>query len=161
MRTSHLINSSIIAITLVFLAIGSTQNLYPLLNICQAQSLGQEEASAKAPQAAATDPLKDSSQATQSSFLPVWKLLNMPQKQQFVAGYLQGWRDAATVTDIAIAYIKENPHDAINGLERIKTLYDLSGLKPELVVQAIDKFYADPDNGNAPLSLAITAARNE
>jgi len=95
-----------------------------------------------------------------SSFLPIWKLLSRPEKLQFIAGYIQGWRDAAKVTDIAISFVRENPQQAVEGMERVRALYELSDLKPDLVVNQLDQFYADPDNRQAPLSRAISAARN-
>ena len=125
-----------------------------LFSFCQtalAQEIGGNDSKSPAPSESAS---------SQKSFLPVWKLLSNDQKQEFVAGYIQGWHDAAMVTDIAITYIKQNPRDAINGLERIKSVYDLSAVKPDAVVQAIDEFYSNPENGAAPLSLAITSARN-
>lgn len=94
-----------------------------------------------------------------SGFLATWKLLSQQEKQQFIAGYLQGWRDAAKVTDIAIAYVRTNPSEAVAGLERIKELYNLEGLKPPQVVNDIDLYYSDPDNYEAPLSRAVTASQ--
>ena len=94
-----------------------------------------------------------------SSFSPTWRLLQGQEKQQFVAGYIQGWRDAAKVTDIAISYVRSNPDRAIEGLEGVRALYNLSGMKPAQLVQEIDAFYSDPENGASPLSAAITAAR--
>lgn len=96
----------------------------------------------------------------QGSFLPSWKLMNAQEKQHFIAGYVQGWRDAQQVTDITISYVKKNPANAVSGLEKMRSLYDLSGAKPELLARAIDVFYMDPANGNASLSSAVTAARN-
>jgi hypothetical protein len=93
------------------------------------------------------------------SFLPTWKLMSDEEKQQFIAGYLQGWRDAAKVTDIAISFVKSNPQRAIASLEGIKELYNIREIRPSEVTQEIDLFYADPSNSNAPLSKAITAAR--
>lgn len=94
-----------------------------------------------------------------SSFLPIWKLLTYDQKVQFVSGYIQGWKDAARVTDVAISFVRENPNNAVDGLEKLKGLYDLSDLKPNMVVDHIDSFYSDPDNSEAALSLAISASR--
>ncbi len=93
------------------------------------------------------------------SFLPTWKLLDLNQRQQFIAGYLQGWRDAANVTDIAINFVRRNPDKAIASLEGVRELYRLRTLRPSEIVEAVDEFYADPENSTAPLSRAITAAR--
>lgn len=92
-------------------------------------------------------------------FYPTWKLLSPAEKQQFVAGYIQGWKDAERVTDVAISYVKENPGKAVDGLERIRSLYDLGDLRPALLASAIDEFYRDPDNLNGGLSQAVSAAK--
>lgn len=99
-------------------------------------------------------------QSGETPFLPVWKMMNSQEKQQFIAGYVQGWRDAQKVTEIAQDYIRQNPNDAVEGLEKIKGLYDLSGLKPEMLVKGIDAFYLEPDHGRAGLSRAISAAKS-
>ena len=96
-----------------------------------------------------------------TSFLPVWRLLSQEQKQQFVSGYLHGWQDAAIVIGIAISYVRENPGNAVEGLKKIQAIYNLSSLKPDTTTQAIDEFYSNPANSRAPLSMAITAARNK
>jgi hypothetical protein len=96
----------------------------------------------------------------ESPFLPTWKLLNSQQKLDFVAGYIQGWRDAGQVLDIGIGFVRDNPAQALTSLERIKMVYDLSELKPDLVVREVDRFYADAANQEAGISLAITAAKS-
>lgn len=93
-------------------------------------------------------------------FLPTWKLLTDEAKRQFVAGYLHGWSDAAKVTDIAIDYVRGNPEEALDGLKRLKQLYNISGVQAEQLSEGISQFYADPENAGAPLSKAVTAARN-
>ena len=93
-----------------------------------------------------------------ASFLPIWKLLSHGEKQQFIAGYIQGWKDAAKVIDVAIAYVRDNPKQALQSLERIKSLYLLSDAKATAIVERIDDFYTKPENRDAPLSLAISAA---
>ena len=121
-------------------------------------------ASAEAQQSARTFTSPAAPEAQQSdapaSFLPVWKLLTHEQKVQFVAGYLHGWQDAARVIDIAIAYIRENQKSAVEDLEKVKTVYDLSTLRSESLVQGIDEYYADPGHSGSPLSAAVTAAKN-
>lgn len=94
------------------------------------------------------------------AFLPTWKLLTNEQKQQFIAGYLYAWKDAARVTDVAIGFVKENPKEAVNGLEKIKSLYDLSILSPAGAVQQLDTFFSEPSHSKASLSVAITAVKN-
>ena len=93
-------------------------------------------------------------------FLPTWKLLPDEAKRQFVAGYLHGWSDAAKVTDIAIDYVTGNPDEALDGLKRLKQLYNISGVQAEQLSEGISQFYTDPENAGAPLSKAVTAARN-
>ncbi|RIL09341.1 MAG: hypothetical protein DCC75_06750, partial [Proteobacteria bacterium] len=81
------------------------------------------------------------------------------EKQQFVAGYLEGWRDAAKVTDVVIKYVRDNPDQAVSGLERIRTLYDSSELKPNIVAKEIDEFYKKPENHAATFSAALSAVK--
>jgi len=104
-------------------------------------------------------PLMGTSQEGVPAFYPTWKLLSPAEKQQFVAGYIYGWRDAARVTDVVITYVKDNPGKAIEGLEQVKDLYDLGDLKPGILAQAIDAFFEDPDNKGAGLSQAVSAAK--
>jgi hypothetical protein len=94
-----------------------------------------------------------------TAFLPTWKLLNPQEKQQFMAGYLYGWRDASKVTDIALNYVKENPDKAVEGLESIRALYDVSKLNSGGVVREIDGFFQDSDNHDATLMAAISYAK--
>ncbi|NMC64310.1 MAG: hypothetical protein GYA55_14190 [SAR324 cluster bacterium] len=93
------------------------------------------------------------------AFYPTWKLLSPAEKQQFVAGYILGWKDAARVTDIVITYVKENPGKAVEGLEQIKDLYNLGDIKPGLMASAVDEFFNSPENKNAGLSQAVSAAK--
>lgn len=97
---------------------------------------------------------------SESSFLPIWRLLSPENKQQFVSGYQQGWKDAAKIIDIVITYLKNNPNEGAKSLESIRNIYDLSNIKPEELVKALDQFYATPENHTAPFSKAITAAKN-
>ena len=94
-------------------------------------------------------------------FAPVWQLLNNEQKQQFIAGYLLGMKDAATMTGVLRDFVQSNPTSAQESLERLRGIYDdLSQGKPDTVSAAIDRFFKDPANKEAPLSRAITAARS-
>lgn len=95
-----------------------------------------------------------------SSFYPTWKLLGSKEKEQFVAGYIQGWKDAAQVTDIAISFVQDNPGKAVEGLEQVKGLYDVRDIRPGLLAGAIDDFYSRPENQGAALSLAVSAAKS-
>ena len=100
-------------------------------------------------------------QSSEEPFLPVWRLLTNKEKQHFVAGYIRGWQDAAKVTDIAIDYVKENPKDAVEGLQKLKALYDLSAISPDSLTRQIDAFYADPTHASAGLSVAVTSAKRQ
>ena len=94
-----------------------------------------------------------------AAFLPTWKLLNPQEKQQFMAGYLYGWRDAAKVTEIAISYVKENPQKAVEGLESVRSLYDVSKVDSAAVAHEVDSFFQDSDNRDASLTAAISFAK--
>lgn len=93
-----------------------------------------------------------------ASFYPIWQMLSRTEKLQFIAGYVQGWRDAASVTDVAITYVREQPQNALEVLEKIRRLYE-SDTTPDTLVPRIDAFYRNPENQSAPLSRAISAAR--
>lgn len=98
-------------------------------------------------------------QAEAESFYSTWKLLSTAEKKQFAAGYLHGWKDAKKVNDIAVTYIRENPATAVDSVERIAKLYDVSTLRPDNLVESLDAFYDRPENKAAPLSAAVTAAK--
>jgi len=95
-----------------------------------------------------------------SPFLPTWRLLNTDNKQQFISGYQYAWKDAVKIMKIVETYIKQNPKEGAKALESIQTIYDISEMKPDTLVQFINNFYSQPDNNQAPLSKAITAAKN-
>lgn len=97
----------------------------------------------------------------EDSFLPTWKLLKEQERQQFIAGYMFGWSDAAKVTDVAIQFVRENPTNAVEGLTKIRSLYDFKGLKADSVARQLDSFFSQPENRDATLSQAITAVRSE
>lgn len=99
--------------------------------------------------------------STQEGFLPTWKLLNQQEKQQFIAGYLHGWQDAAKVTDIAISYVRDNPGKAVEGLQSIRSVYDVGELRPADITDQIDRFFKDSANTTASLSKAISFARSQ
>lgn len=103
--------------------------------------------------------LAESTGVPEPSFSPTWKLLRNEAKQQFIAGYLFGWRDAKRVTEVAIEFVKENPTDAVSGLERVRELYDMKGLTAESMVRELDTFFAESEGKDATLSQAITAVR--
>lgn len=92
-------------------------------------------------------------------FGSTWRLLTSDQKQQFVAGYLYGWRDSLKVSEVVLQFIRDNPTQAEKGMEKILSLYNVRNAGPELIVQELNSFFADPDNLNAPLSDALSVAR--
>lgn len=94
-----------------------------------------------------------------TSFLPTWKLLNEKQKQEFMAGYLHGWKDATAMIDIAIDYTKENPDKAVEGLQSLRRVYEVKGLRPASLVSAVNEFFRDPKNAQASLSAAVSFAK--
>ena len=103
-----------------------------------------------------------SASADGGSFEPVWRLLTREQKQQFVAGYLNGMRDAAKMTDLLQDIVKQNPESASGSLDRLAQIYQGVGRSsPDSIVAGIESFYADPANSGAQLSAAITAAQQK
>jgi hypothetical protein len=108
---------------------------------------------------AAPAALTEGTSAPEPSFSPTWKLLRNDAKQQFIAGYLFGWRDAKRVTEVAIEYVRENPSEAVSGLERIRGLYNMEGITAESMVRELDTFFSESEGKDATLSQAITAAR--
>lgn len=101
-----------------------------------------------------------------ASFEPVWRMLTREQKQQFVAGYLHGMRDASQMTELLRDLVKDAPSAAGNAgsvegsLDRLSQIYDEMGrASPETLTDGIDGFYANPSNHGAQLSAAITAAQ--
>lgn len=106
-------------------------------------------------------PLAHADPSGETPFLPTWKLLNNQEKRHFIAGYLQGWRDAAKITEIVINFLEENPADPVASLKRLRALYDLPNANPDTLTVRIDDFFSKTENGAATLSQAITAAQQE
>ena len=100
-----------------------------------------------------------SADESSASFVPTWKLLNNEAKQQFIGGYLQGWKDAERVTAIALDYVKENPQKAVEGLEKIRALYDMQGLAPDELIRVLDAYFSQVEHKDATLSPAINASK--
>ncbi|MCB0318565.1 MAG: hypothetical protein KDD56_07395 [Bdellovibrionales bacterium] len=98
--------------------------------------------------------------AETNGFLPTWKMLNSQEKQYFISGYLHAWQDASEVTDIAISFIKDNPKKAVESMESIKGLYNVSGINPITLAARIDEFFTNPENKDASLSRAVSFAKN-
>ena len=66
------------------------------------------------------------------------------------------------MTGVLRDFVKENPTAAQESLERIRGIYeDMGAGKPDSMAREIDAFYKDPRNREAPLSRAISAARNK
>ena len=95
----------------------------------------------------------------EASFSPTWKAMHGDAKQQFIAGYLWGWKDAAKVNDITVEYIERNPQKALEGLRSIRSLYNMTDVKPFTLVQLLDGYFVDPDNQHATLSAAVSALK--
>lgn len=94
-------------------------------------------------------------------FYPIWKNMNIKQKQQFISGYIYGSDDAKRIIDIAIKFIRDNPEQAVSGLERIKEVYDLTGMDNRKLAAQIDEYYSDPEHAGEALSMAVSSARNQ
>lgn len=102
---------------------------------------------------------EDSSPGAQAAFHPTWKLLTPQQKSTFISGYLKAEEDARTVLQITHDYLETSPQDAQKTLEALLRVYRPSSASPTILAERIDKFYADPDNRQAPLSKALSAAK--
>lgn len=98
-----------------------------------------------------------STAALGDSFGSTWKLLNQVQKEQFIAGYLQGFRDASKITDLTIKYLEENPNNVQQGLKTLQSLYDVEGARPSIIVPRLDEYFKD--NSQASLSQALSAVK--
>ncbi len=107
-----------------------------------------------------SDQARAETHSSTESFAPSWSLLNSEQKQYFISGYLKGLADSSKITDVAIEFVQQNPRQAVQGLNELKKLYDLSSRSAIEVAPKVDAFYADPKNKDKPLSLAISAVRS-
>lgn len=87
--------------------------------------------------------------------------MNTEEKRQFIAGYKYASEDVQQILDIAIDFVRENPDQAINGLETLKRLYNFSATGPDTMVKEIDRFYSSSNNREASLSRAMTATNNK
>ncbi|MCB0331467.1 MAG: hypothetical protein KDD70_17470 [Bdellovibrionales bacterium] len=96
---------------------------------------------------------------TNVSFYPTWKILKPTERKLFVSGYLQGWRDSRRVIEIVKMHIEENPDKAVASLEKIRKLYGTADLPVDGLIEQLTKFYSDPENQDAPLSVAVSASR--
>ena len=96
---------------------------------------------------------------TNTSFYPTWKLLKPSERKLFVSGYLHGWRDSRRVTEILKAHVEKNPDSAVASLEKIRELYSTADVPIEELVERLTVFYTDPENHDAPLSVAVSASR--
>jgi hypothetical protein len=105
--------------------------------------------------------LSEESGDSVQGFAPTWKLLDAEAKRQFIAGYLFAFSDAARITDIALEYIKENPQGAVSGLEQIRSVYDMRGVTPDMVVHELDVYFREDGGKEATLSQAVTAVRSQ
>ena len=93
-------------------------------------------------------------------FEPVWHLLNREQKQQFIAAYLHGMRDAATLTSVLEGFLKENPNAGEASVQKLSSLYRAIGTGDAGdLTKKLDRFFNNPNNAQAPLSRAVTAVQ--
>ena len=92
-----------------------------------------------------------------NSLLPTWRLLSRQQKEQFVAGYLQGMREAEHITKLAIAGANEK--NLSETLSQLPSVYDVQGLAARDLVVEIDAFYKKPENRDKPMFAAVIEAR--
>ena len=85
--------------------------------------------------------------------------MSRDQKEQFIAGYLAGWRDSARVTDITIEFAKQNPGRTMESLQTLRSVYAVNELKPESILRSLEHFYSDPKNQSASFSQAFSAVK--
>ena len=97
----------------------------------------------------------------EAPFSPVWRLMAPEEKRHFIAGYLRGWGDALTVTEVVLSYIREKPAEAESGLEKILTLYRIGDLTAEPMVCELDSFFSKPENSQATLAQGVSSARRK
>jgi hypothetical protein len=72
---------------------------------------------------------------------------------------MYGWRDAAKVTDAAIDFVKQNPKDAVEGLTKVRSLYEMDGVRADALVHELELFFEKSENRESTLSQAVTAVR--
>ena len=94
-------------------------------------------------------------------FAETWKMMSSLEKQQFAAGYLFGLRDAARMQDVTLSYIRENPTQAISGIERIRDILSAEGASPDTLVRSVDEYFNDAKNRNATITMAMSRARSQ
>ncbi|RMD87485.1 MAG: hypothetical protein D6808_01325 [Candidatus Dadabacteria bacterium] len=91
-------------------------------------------------------------------FYPVWKNLTREGKRHFMSGYLHGMRDAKEIVHITADYVKKKPEESISSMNKIEHILSLSGVTPDVLVDEVDRCYADSTRVFAPLSLCISMA---
>ncbi|NBW40030.1 hypothetical protein EBR25_03395 [bacterium] len=105
-------------------------------------------------------PIGNLSADNETSFYPIWKLLRQNEKRVFLSGYQKGIQDSRKVIQILREHIETNPESALTSLDRINQLYETADVPVESLLQELTVFYSEPENHNAPLSVAFSAAKS-
>jgi len=104
-------------------------------------------------------PLYSAVGENETSFFPVWKLLQQREKKVFLSGYQKGIQDSRKVMSILREHIQQNPQSALESLDKINELYQTAELPIEDILQGVAIFYSNPENHDAPLSVAFSASK--
>lgn len=103
---------------------------------------------------------QNSENAQSSAFRPMWRLLSVDGKKQFIAGYLYALEGAEDVTQIVLEYVDKHPEEARSGLEKIKSIYHAKGLSPDRVVEELNVFFDESAGKDATLTQAFAVVRS-
>jgi hypothetical protein len=101
----------------------------------------------------------DTPTAATNAFYPTWKLLNQAEKQHFVSGYKFASEDMHRVLEIVAKFIKENPDQAVEGINSLKRVFNYASVNPDRLAIELDAYFANSENQKASLSKAISAAK--
>lgn len=104
-------------------------------------------------------PLQSAIGENEASFFPVWKLLQQKEKKVFLSGYQKGIQDSRKIMSILREHIQKNPQSALESLDKINELYQTAELPLEDILQGVAVFYSNPENHDAPLSVAFSASK--
>jgi hypothetical protein len=104
-------------------------------------------------------PVQSAVGENETSFFPVWKLLQQKEKKVFLSGYQKGIQDSRKIMSILREHIQQNPQSALESLDKINELYQTAELPLEDILQGVAVFYSNPENHDAPLSVAFSASK--
>lgn len=104
-------------------------------------------------------PLQSATGEYETSFFPIWKLLQQKEKKVFLSGYQKGLQDSRKIMNIVREHIQQNPQSALESLDKINELYQTAELPIEDLLQGVAVFYSNPENHDAPLSVAFSASK--